>query len=424
MANNTVGHNGVDNGERPSDDVLRESLLRYARLKLTIPQKISNLAEEHHYHIKSTKLKALNKEFNIPTVRKPAPISVIVCDKLDDDVNQGNGPDAMKTFLALDGYQIPRDTIRQVMKDNAPGSSKMRYPGNKEKIVRKNLTAQGVYQELHCDGHEKLGSAALRMGPVGISVYGFREKAGGLVAHLVAVPDARQSVVIGHVYLDCVESTGVIPIQITVDKGSETGEMFAAQAALREIYTPDLDTVQWPVVVALKSINNIPIENLWKWLLKTTGRNLRDIIEDDSHLRSFLSHHLNQINVFYSHLFHWLWSKIVQLKLDEFKLYWNYHTPRKNPKKALISGVAPIEIYRDPAKYGLARLSTPVEQESIDALRGNLEYTREEALQWVPDNFDVAATEAYQYIGSPALEPRRGWAIFAQMAPLLADLDI
>ncbi|KAJ6502919.1 hypothetical protein C8R47DRAFT_969770 [Mycena vitilis] len=95
----------------PPDDVLRASLLRYASLKLTIAQKLDNLAAEHNYHIKSTKLKALNAELSIPVVRKPPPLSLIttlVCDKLDDDVNQANGPDTIKTFLALDGYQVPR----------------------------------------------------------------------------------------------------------------------------------------------------------------------------------------------------------------------------------------------------------------------------------------------------------------------------
>ncbi|KAJ7441868.1 hypothetical protein FB451DRAFT_182093 [Mycena latifolia] len=43
------------------------------------------------------------------------------------------------------------------MKGNTPATSKARYPGNK-RIVRKNLTAQGVFQEIHCDGHEKLSS--------------------------------------------------------------------------------------------------------------------------------------------------------------------------------------------------------------------------------------------------------------------------
>jgi hypothetical protein len=53
-------------------------------------------------------------ELNIATVRKPplAPlksvITTLILDKLDADVHQANGPDAIKTFLALDGYQNPR----------------------------------------------------------------------------------------------------------------------------------------------------------------------------------------------------------------------------------------------------------------------------------------------------------------------------
>lgn len=48
----------------------------------------------------------------------------------------------------------------------------------------------------------------------------------------------------------------------------------------REEYTPDLDPLKFPTVVALKSVNNIPIENLWQWLRKTCGRSLREWIED------------------------------------------------------------------------------------------------------------------------------------------------
>ncbi|KAJ7859911.1 hypothetical protein B0H13DRAFT_1639798 [Mycena leptocephala] len=98
--------------------------------------------------------------------------------------------------------------------------------------------------------------------------------------------------------------------------------------------------MEWPEFIALKSVNNIPIENLWKWLLKTIGHSLRKIIEDGKTNGLFNSG--NQIHI---DLFHWLWCKIVQIKLDEFKLYWNYHTPCKNPKKLLVSGVPPIEIY-------------------------------------------------------------------------------
>ncbi|KAJ7832305.1 hypothetical protein B0H13DRAFT_2256526 [Mycena leptocephala] len=399
---NRTGKNGADNGEREStDDVLKASLERYASLRLPVAQKLENLGRDHDYHIKSTRLKQLMIELNVSTVRKPPPISVIttlVCDKLAQDVNQANGPDALKTFLALDGYQIPRDTIRQVMKDNIPS----------ERIIRKNLTAQGVFQELHWDGHEKLSSATLTMGPVGIAIYGSRDKASTIVPCLVAVPDARHSAVVGHKYLDCVEEFGAFALQLTVDGGSETGEMYAAHSALRlvhiQTYTPELNPTEWPEFVALKSVNNIPIENLWKWLLKTIGRSLREIIEEGK--TNGLFNPGNQIHI---DLFHWLWSKIVQIKLDEFKLYWNYHTPRKNPKKALVCGIPPIEIYRNPDVYGLARLSTPVDQETIDALRANIPLTREEALRWVPDQFDFVAAES--------------WEIFGQMAELLEGRD-
>ncbi|KAJ7257231.1 hypothetical protein B0H12DRAFT_1218504 [Mycena haematopus] len=418
---NHSGTNGTQTGEPPPDDVLSASLHRYASLKLTVAQKLANLEHEHNYHIKSTKLKALNKRFDVHTVRKPPPISVVttlVCDKLDEDINQANGPDAIKTFLALEGHQIPRDTIRQVMKDNAPGASKARYPGNKEKIIRKNLTALGVLQEVHFDGHEKLSAAALRMGPVSIPIYAGRDKGSGVVPIVVAVPNARYSAAVGHIFLDFVEEFGAFPTQVTVDKGSETGEMYAAQKALRQIYTPDLNPMEWPEFIALKSITNIPIENLWKWLVKTCGRSLRDYIEDGKTNGLFNSG--DQVHI---HLFHWLWSKIVQIQLDQFKLYWNHHTPRKNPKKALISGIPPIEVYRNPDMYGLARMGTPVAQETVDALRENIPVSREEALRWVPDSFDIAAKEVYAAIGSPKLEPRRGWEIFGEMVQLLADWE-
>ncbi|KAJ7616083.1 hypothetical protein FB45DRAFT_1035237 [Roridomyces roridus] len=54
---NTKGKNGVDNGEPPSDDVLRAALLSYASLKLSAKQRIQNLADEHQYHIKLMLLK-------------------------------------------------------------------------------------------------------------------------------------------------------------------------------------------------------------------------------------------------------------------------------------------------------------------------------------------------------------------------------
>ena len=89
-----------------------------------------------------------------------------------------------------------------------PLGAELRFPGRKDKIYRVPLKSEGVFAELHADGHEKFSAMALEMGPVGVPVYGFRDKWSGAVIHLRAVPNCRKAVVIGHVYLDLLEEFG------------------------------------------------------------------------------------------------------------------------------------------------------------------------------------------------------------------------
>jgi hypothetical protein len=56
------------------------------------------------------------------------------------------------------------------------------------------------------DGHEKLSSKALKMGPASIPIYGAREKYSGAMLHLVCLPNARLAAAIRHLYLDFVET--------------------------------------------------------------------------------------------------------------------------------------------------------------------------------------------------------------------------
>ena len=46
----------------------------------------------------------------------------------------------------------------------------------------------------------------------------------------------------------------------------------------REIFAPDLNETEWPPFVAIKSIHNVNIENLWMRWLKTDGRNCQTTI--------------------------------------------------------------------------------------------------------------------------------------------------
>ncbi|PBK64292.1 hypothetical protein ARMSODRAFT_1023185 [Armillaria solidipes] len=78
------------------------------------------------------------------------------------------------------GISIPRRMIQIAAQEHDPFGVARRTPGQMcNRIPRTTLTSIGVNAEYNCDGHEKLSSKALHMGPVGIPIYKFHDKASG-----------------------------------------------------------------------------------------------------------------------------------------------------------------------------------------------------------------------------------------------------
>lgn len=99
--------------------------------------------------------------------------------------------------------------VRSIMQTEFPDGFDVRVPGKKNTERRKgHLTGQGIFQELHCDGHEKLSAKALQMGPVGIDIYGFRCHSSGMIISKHAVPNSRCKWTVAHCYLDVLERYG------------------------------------------------------------------------------------------------------------------------------------------------------------------------------------------------------------------------
>ncbi|KAK7454047.1 hypothetical protein VKT23_011560 [Stygiomarasmius scandens] len=256
---NLTGKNGHNNGRRPPDDELAKILHSYARKGLDIKTRLQYLKASGYTirHVQlvlraaiwrliyimfsRSTLSILNARFKVPTVKKPPPLPVaasIICDVVAEDKAAKNGPSTIQNMIRRNkNIIIPRDTVRKVMHDNFPHGAETRFPGKKVPKPRGHLKlGDGVFQEVHCDGHEKLSAKALRMGDVGMDIYGMRCHSSGRLLHEVVVPNARCSSTIGHVYLDFVEKYGEICEQLTVDGGSETGEMYACHQALRFAY--------------------------------------------------------------------------------------------------------------------------------------------------------------------------------------------
>ncbi|KAJ7867117.1 hypothetical protein B0H13DRAFT_2352068 [Mycena leptocephala] len=417
---NPTGANGTNNGVFPPDEELKEILFDYERRSLSRTLRLRYLKEDHQIKIGLTKLKALNRKFNVPNCRKFEAVeeaTAAIADIIARDVHQGQGPDTVKKIASLRlNLTIPRDFVRATMKGLVGQKpSEMRRPGRgKGPKIRTALNAIGIFQEIHVDGHEKLGEKALRMGSgIGIDIYGMRDHIGKIL-WLKAVPNSRQSDTVGHLFLDMVSAFQAISVQVTFDGGSELGWLAAFQTTLRELFAPALSVDEWRPVLAVQSSSNVSIESAWSYDRQFNGRSQREILEEGRI-------HLLPGDLVHKNLFRWLWSKIVQTGLDEFVDYFNNKKTRKQRNRILPSGVAPNVVFDMPGDYGLENLAIPVTQEVLDELRGLIETPREEAFRWVSDEFDGVATNVYIMLGSPKMEALSGWAIFNAMAPLIRE---
>ncbi|KAJ7758877.1 hypothetical protein DFH07DRAFT_1024298 [Mycena maculata] len=379
---NMSGANGHYNGTRPPDAVLGPALHDYARKSLSLSQRLDYLLKDFGYKIKLTTLKKLNREYGVPTAKKPPPDQItatLVGEVMLNNVSSRKGPQTIQSQISLqDGTKIPWDTVRRLMADIDPDGAEARFPGcRRQKKQRGHLTDTGVYYELHFDGHEKLNFKAFKM------------------VKFLVIPNACCSSTVGHYYLDLVEKNGVFD-QATVDGGSETGELYAAHLALRQHCMPDILVVDAPAFVALKSTDNIPIKSSWNLFTNYIGLDIKQILLLGKSLNYFnpgFQHHIN--------LFNWLWPRIIQRSLDQFIDYWNKHKIRSQRNKVLPSGFSPNYICDFPDRFGLTHFGVPAPQHLVDAPRENIPKSRVECYRWVSDEFEAQAWAVYASGKSP-----------------------
>ncbi|KAJ2935897.1 hypothetical protein H1R20_g1196, partial [Candolleomyces eurysporus] len=394
--NNMAGKNSYGDKNYPPDEVLEAALSQYASERLSTEQKLVRLQTEHQTVIKPSTLYALQRKFKIPSVRKPPPEEIAtayVLKKVAEDVNQRNGTGTIGTLLASEGVLIPRDLIRKILACHAPEGLERCFPGA-GRIKRAQLSAPGPGWQYHADGHEKLNAQALKMGGVGLEIYGIKDQWSSFLLHLVVVPNNRLADTIGHVYLDMIEKYNHIPLTMVTDKGSEIPFLFAHQTGLREAYTPELDVTKIPPVLQLKSVHNTPIELLWHWFSDTCGLNIKEVIISGYEMGiynpnnpihpyvvttiSFSVLHLARSLV--SQLFNWVWPKALQLQLDRFATYWNNHKVRTQRNKANMSGLTPRHAFITPDPTRYTKCYVEIDRVVVDALREQIPTSRKESM--------------------------------------------
>ena len=81
------------------------------------------------------------------------------------------------------------------MKDYFPEDFLKRFPGKRNiRQHRVPLQSIGPFRELNADGHEKIAPQALKMGGVGFSIYGYKEKWSSSILFMVVVPERSRPI--------------------------------------------------------------------------------------------------------------------------------------------------------------------------------------------------------------------------------------
>lgn len=118
----------------------------------------------------------------------------------------------------------------------------------------------------------------------------------------------------------------------------------------------------------------------------------------------------------------WIWFPLIQRELDTFVNRQNAHRIRKQIEIALPSGGRPDEFYKNPQVYGGENCLVPVDMNEVDDL---LEASDDgvSRLQYVDEDFEPLATEAYTSIGMPEITLTTAWAVFRRMVEEMSADD-
>ncbi|TBU22809.1 hypothetical protein BD311DRAFT_675229 [Dichomitus squalens] len=398
----------------PKDDPKVEAALwDYHRRNISDKEKIRKLLFAEHGIKMSTatitrRRKAIGIKGSGATTRELTETEKrqLILDQMEKHPTRGMGPRRMQEAIAADaGVQLTRDYIAEEMHRLDLEGFTLQHPTSKKKH-RAALVCLGPDYEISCDGHDKLSS-------IRFPIYGARDVWSGKWHGLWVLPNNRYKLAIAYVYLHLVKKLKGMPLQVTTDRGSETGGIYAFANALREEFAADYPVLKLPPHRFLPSIHNTTIERGWLRLRLQWGDDVKVFWEAGQDL-------YDEMDPDQYELVQWLWPKLIQQELDKLCTSLNNHKPRRVAGKLIPTGVAPNIAYTMPESYGGQPGGLqPVDIKLIDELMEDL--GGEDLIWFVSREYEAHAEQVYASLGVGELTFHNVWDVFTRMLPAMTQ---
>jgi len=253
------------------------------------------------------------------------------------------GPAGIQTRLALqDDIRIPRDRIKQVMREIDPYGFRRRQPGAAIQVQRRTAWSVGPWSTLSVDGHDKLSA-------LGIWIYGWRDVFSGYALKLYLGRSNRNPHIINRemlqMFIDYGDNDNArVPVSIYSDHGTETVETYSYFNTIRDTYGPEENEApRWHHTL---STHNIVIERGWRHFLNERGREIEGILTASGQHNAFNRNIPKHQAALESTIF-----PLVQKQLTEYITTNNYAYVRLQKNKNLPSGGTRVEWFENPQLY-------------------------------------------------------------------------
>lgn len=360
------GTEATNNDEHQDYDE-RAVITTYFRKGYEYARIVEMLEKEHNVAMSIRTLKNRLNEYGLKR-RNVVYDEAVVRERIEDLLN---GPGCMGGYrsiwhtLKLEGMQVPRDVVEQIVRELDPDGCEERKA---KRLKRRRFVSPGPNYSWHVDGYDKLK-------PYGFPIHGAIDGWSRKIMWLKVCRSNNFPEIPASFYLECVNKHKGCPEKVRTDNGTENGTIAVMQCYFRN----DVKAHAYG-----KSTANQRIEGWWSHFRRNRSTWWMNLFKDLVETEEFSPGNEVQTECLW-----FCFSGILQQDLDFVREHWNTHTIRASSYNTIAG--KPDELYLLPENKGGEDRLHPVSAEEVEFVAENL-LQFEEVPNWYQHYFEHILT--------------------------------
>ena len=297
------------------------------------------------------------RHFGIHYIDYDTPLTV-VADAVQKELE---GPGRLLGYRAMNqklrtehNVQVPRHLVYNMIAELDPEGLEARSLQRKKKKPKGQFTSEGPLWVASLDGHDKLCGYQNSTFPLG--VYGCIDTFSRKILFLFVCHSNSNPLVVGKMYLQYLFEAEMLPRNLRVDRGTETGKMATIHVYLLNKHE-DMNDPTDAIIYGPSTSNKI--ERWWRELHERLEKFFKEQLTILLRGREYEPH-----SALDRQLLAYVFIPVVQRECDIFVRYWNSHRIRGQDQLEIPAGV-PDHIFSFPEQYGGTNMGIPLHKDEL-----------------------------------------------------------